>query len=254
MEKIIVKEYGLPEIRGKNIMICGLPGIGNVGKIVAAYIIEKMGMVQICDIYSEYFPPQVLINSDGVANLTRNSFFMKKLSKNKNLIIYTGDFQANDSEGQYELISKVLEMALKYHVDVIYTIGGYGIGKIVESPRILGAVSNISLKEGLEKSGVIFSTGEPGGGIIGMNGLIIGMSELMYGIPSACLMGETSGYFPDPKAAIEIIKVLQKIVGFKVDLSDLEERIKNIDNITQKIQAEGEKQQQGKGEDLNYFQ
>ena len=65
-------------------------------------------------------------------------------------------------------------------------------------------------------------------------------------------MGETSGYFADPKGAKELVKVLTKLLGIKVDVKDLEIRSKQIEQITEKMQEEAINKGQKK-DDLGYF-
>ncbi|MHB8561966.1 MAG: PAC2 family protein, partial [Thermoplasmataceae archaeon] len=77
MEKIVVNQYKRPRLNNP-VLIGGLPGIGNVGKIAAEYLIEKMKMEKMADIFSQYFPPQVFIGEDGVVHLVRNSIYYKK--------------------------------------------------------------------------------------------------------------------------------------------------------------------------------
>jgi proteasome assembly chaperone (PAC2) family protein len=48
-------------------------------------------------------------------------------------------------------------------------------------------------------------------------------------------MGETSGYFVDPRSAEAVLKVLMKVLGIEVDFSELEAKAKEIDRIAQKI-------------------
>jgi proteasome assembly chaperone (PAC2) family protein len=48
-------------------------------------------------------------------------------------------------------------------------------------------------------------------------------------------MGETSGYFADPKSAQEVLKVLTKILDIDIDFSELENKAKQIDKITSQI-------------------
>ena len=43
------------------IMIEGLPGIGQVGKLVAEYMIHMLGAEKIGEIHSIYLPPQVIL-------------------------------------------------------------------------------------------------------------------------------------------------------------------------------------------------
>ncbi|HYS71635.1 MAG TPA: PAC2 family protein, partial [Thermoplasmata archaeon] len=68
-----------------------------------------------------------------------------------------------------------------------------------------------------------------------------------------CLMGETSGYFVDPKSAQAVLEVLTKVLDIKIDFADLESRAKQIDQITSKLhEVEGPPEQAGK-EDLGYI-
>ena len=56
-----------------------------------------------------------------------------------------------------------------------------------------------------------------------------------------CLMGETSGYFVDPRSAEAVLKVLTKVLGIEVDFSDLEAKAKEIDRIAQRIHETDQK-------------
>ncbi|MHB1439591.1 MAG: proteasome assembly chaperone family protein [Cuniculiplasma sp.] len=252
MEKIKIKKMMdiIPE--GKSVLVCGLPGIGNVGRITVDYMVDKLKMEKVLEIYSTHFPAQVFVDREGKAHLNRNTLFYKKLNKGKSLFVFTGDFQGNTPEGQYDLSWQLLEIAREMNVSTIYTLGGYGVGKLVDTPRILGAFTSLEMKENLIKNGVKFPEGEPGGGIVGSNGLIVGLAYKFFHLEAACLMGETSGYFPDPKAALEILKALSKIIGFRISLEELVERCKNLSELTEKMQSEMVDKE--KKEDLGYFQ
>lgn len=251
MEKIVLNQIKRPRLNNP-ILIGGLPGIGNIGKIAAEYLIEKLKMEKMADLYSQYLPPQVFIGDDGITHLVRNSIYYKKFPKKNDLMILVGDFQGTTQEGQYELSYLVLEMAKKFNVSAVYTLGGYSTGKITETPRVLGAVTNTDLLEMLQDGGVVFPKGEPGGGIVGSAGLILGLGKEIFEVDGACLMGETSGYFADPKGAREVIKVLSKILDINVDLKDIEERSKQIEEITEKMQ-EDVQGKPGHKDDLGYF-
>jgi proteasome assembly chaperone (PAC2) family protein len=98
---------------------------------------------------------------------------------------------------------------------------------------------------------VTFSKGEPGSGIVGASGLLLGLGTL-YGMRSVCLMGETSGYFVDPKGAQAVLEVLAKILDVKIDFTELESKAEQIDMITSKLR-EVEPQAEPKREDLGYI-
>jgi uncharacterized protein (TIGR00162 family) len=248
MESVIVRM--VDDVRLRNsVLIVGLPGIGNVGKITADFLIESLKAKKLADVFSHHLPPQVLMNEDAMARLVRNELYYKK-RKEGDLIIFTGDFQGLTSQGQYEICYKVLEVGTKFDVKQIITLGGYQIGKLMENPRVLGAYTSKDLKDEIEKSGVIFSKNEPGGGIVGGAGLFLGMGIELFELPGVCLMGETSGYFTDPKSAKQVTKVLVDYLKLGTDISGLDKRIKEIDDLTNRmIEAPPEERK----EDLGYF-
>lgn len=251
LNRIEIKYYKKPKI-SKSILVSGLPGIGNVGKIAADYLVETLGMEKIIDIFSQYFPPQVFIGDDSVVRLVRNSIYHKKIPRKFDLLVLVGDFQGTTQEGQYQLSGAILDIAKELRVNMIYTLGGYSTGKIVEAPRVLGAVTDEDIVEPLKKGGVVFPKGEPGGGIVGSAGVILGLAKEVYSIRGACLMGETSGYFADPKGAREVLRALCRILNIDVDMSEIEERSREIEQITEKMQEDIQNKVQQK-EDLGYF-
>ena len=66
----------------------------------------------------------------------------------------------------------------------------------------------------MKQKEVVFHGNEPGGGIIGVSGLLLGLGALR-GIDAVCLMGTTSGYLVDPKAAQAVLAVLSGISGYR---------------------------------------
>jgi proteasome assembly chaperone (PAC2) family protein len=76
----------------------------------------------------------------------------------------------------------------------------------------------------------------------------------MYGMKAVCLMGETSGYFVDPKSAQVVLEVLTKVLDIQIDFAELESKAKQIDQITSKLRdvdkVEGEAPSR---EDLGYI-
>lgn len=253
MEEVIINYLQKPDITSP-VLIEGLPGVGNVGKLAAEHLIDELHAIKFADLYSKHFPPQVLVGDDGVVKLVNNEFhFVKSPNKNgKDLIILVGDYQGMTPEGQYELANRILDVAKEFGVKKIFTLGGYGMGKVVEYPRVLGATTNNELVEEMRKYGITFPKGEPGSGIVGASGLLLGLGKLM-GIESVCLMGETSGYFADPKAAQAVLEVLTKILGVSVDFKKLEIKAKEIDYMTSKLKDLEESMVEAQKEDLNYF-
>jgi len=232
MERIEVKNIKDVELENP-VLVEGLPGIGHVGKLVAEHMIDELGAEKIAEVYSSHFPPQVIVLANGLVRMVRSEFFAVK-SEKQDLLILVGDHQSATNEGHYELTDTYLEIAKRNKVRRIYTLGGYGLGQLVEKPAVLGAVNNEALIEEMKQYGVIFKENEPGGGIVGASGLLLGLGGLA-GIDAICLMGETSGYLVDPKSAQAVLRVLCKALTIDINMQALEDRAKDMEKIVARL-------------------
>ncbi|MDI6902368.1 MAG: proteasome assembly chaperone family protein [Methanocellales archaeon] len=234
------------------IMIEGLPGVGHVGKLVAEHMVEELGADKIIEIHSSHFPPQVLVMGDGTVELVKNEIYAWSGGK-YDLLILVGDYQSTTNIGHYELTRTYLDIAQKYDVKRIYTLGGYGVGHLVERPRVLGAVNDIGLVDEMRRYGVCFKENEPGGGIIGASGLLLGMGK-QRGIDAICLMGETSGYLVDPRSAQAVLRVLSRALDMEIDMRALEDRAKEMEKIIARLREIERAHVRAPGEeDLSYI-
>ncbi len=235
------------------IFIEGLPGVGHVGKLVAEHLVEELGAKKIMEIYSPHFPPQVIVEDDGTTRLVRNEVYAYKSKGKNDLLMLVGDHQSTSNEGHYELCSVFLDIAEEFKVKRIYALGGYGVGQLVDTDTVLGAANNIKLVKELKEYGVEFRANEPGGGIVGASGLLLGLGALR-GIDAACLMGVTSGYLVDPKSAQAVLKVLSKILEIEIDMQALADRASEMEKIVAKLrEMEEGKTPVTSDEDLRYI-
>jgi uncharacterized protein (TIGR00162 family) len=238
------------------ILVEGLPGVGHVGKLVADHLVEELCAELIIEIYSPHFPPQVMVKDDGTIKQVRNEIYAYKgKDGHPDLLLLVGDYQSATNEGHYELTGIFLDIAQEHGVKRIYALGGYGTGQFVDKPTVLGAANNIALVEEMKQHDVVFQENEPGGGIIGVSGLLLGLGELRN-MDAVCLMGVTSGYLVDPKSAQEVLRVLCNALKIEVGMAALQERGKEMEKIVGKLQ-EMEKAQIpyecGGDEDLRYI-
>ena len=238
------------------ILVEGLPGVGHVGKLVADHMVEELDAEKIMEIYSPHFPPQVMVKEDGTIRQVRNEIYAYHGKEGEpDLLIIVGDYQSATNEGHYELCGIFLDLAESYHVKRIYALGGYGTGQFVDKPTVMGAATSIELVTEMKEKGVVFHENEPGGGIIGVSGLLLGLGALR-GMDAVCLMGVTSGYLVDPKAATEVLRILCRILGIEVDVHALEERATEMEKIIGKLQEMERAQapyEAGGDEDLRYI-
>ena len=246
----------LEKVKLRNpILIEGLPGIGNVGRVAAGYLVNELKMKKFAELYSPHFLPLVILHQDAVAHLLKCEFYYHK--GKRDIIVLTGDTQSISPEGHYEICETILDFAEKNGVKEIVTLGGFAESKMVEKPKVVGAVNEKKLLKRYEKYGIDFNKGHPVGTIVGASGLLLGLGRVRD-ISAICLMGETLGLplVTDPKAADMVLQVLIKILNIKLDLSklentikEMEERIKKTEDIHKKMLQEMPK----KREDVRYI-
>ena len=93
----------------------------------------------------------MIIDENGLARLARNELFLYQ-SEGRDIVFLVGDHQSTSNEGHYLLADCYCEIAQELHVSRIYTLGGFGVGHLVDQPRVLGAVNRAELREELESS------------------------------------------------------------------------------------------------------
>jgi len=210
------------------ILIEGLPGLGMVGRIVVRYLAKSFGAERLAFLYSPHFPYYVLVNKKGDVRLLRAEFrYLKNKSGKGDLVLLTGDSQAQTIEGQYEVADRILEFAQKLGVKTIVTVGGFRV-ETEEMPKVMAAATSPELLEKSVAAGAVAS--RAGNPIVGTAGLLLGMAHFRK-IDALCLLSETRGYLPDPKSAKSVLEVLQKLLGLGVDLAGLDKEIEKAEQI-----------------------
>lgn len=160
-----------------------------------------------------------------------------------------GDCQSVGPEGHYKLGEAYVKVFSLLGVRRIYTLGGYGVGRLVEHPRVLAGLSHASLKEAVVEAGAVSNGVEPVGGIIGAAGLLITYGRLS-GMEGVALLGETSGYLVDPVSSTAVLDVLEKLVGFTADRTELS---KLAEEMQADLSALTSSMQQNSADDLRYI-
>jgi len=236
MKETVIKELTKVELKNP-ILIEGLPGLGLVGKIATRYLIKQLKAQKLAYLYSPHFPYFVLVSKKGSVRLLRGTFYFWKNERGESdLILFTGDSQAQTIEGQYEISNSILDFAQKHGVKLVITIGGYRVE--TDNPRVVAAATSQSLlNRALQANAVISPMGSP---IVGTAGLILGLAPFRR-IEALCLLGETRGYLPDPKAAKSVLGVLLKILGINVDLAGLDAEIAKAESMVARLRKIEEK-------------
>ncbi|MFC7131919.1 MULTISPECIES: proteasome assembly chaperone family protein [Salinibaculum] len=248
MDEFEIEAVAEPELTDP-VLVEGLPGVGHVGKLAAEHLVEERDGDLVRRVYSTHLPPQVSVE-DGLTQLACAEIHAVE-TDGQDLLVLTGDHQAQDTVGHYGLADTFLDIADDLGAERVFALGGVPTGELIEEYDVVGATTSEAQRDELEEAGVEFRGDEPAGGIVGVSGLLLGLGE-RRDVPAACLMGETSGYLVDPKSAQAVLEVLQDVLGFEIDFSSLEERAEEMEEVVRKIQ-EMEQSPAPTDEDLRYI-
>lgn len=224
------------KIKLKNpVLIGGFPGLGYVGKIAVTYLRKQLKAKKLADLYSPYFPHHVVVSSSGSVRLPRAEFFFWRNpgEGGRDLVFLTGDSQAQGFDGQYAVVTSVLEYVKRLGVNTVITLGGYRTNYGLKEPKVVAISSNRALLDQLRKAGAELSpAGNP---IVGFAGLALGLARFRR-MRAACVLGETAGYMPDPKTSEALLKVLRRFLGIELDLSSLDEEIERAGEVFERME------------------
>ena len=228
----------LPKLNNP-IFVEGLPGVGNVGRIAAGYLAEQLKTIEFAELFSPHFLPFVLLHQSSAVHILKNEFYYWKAQKKnqRDLVILIGDSQSVDPIGHYEIVETVLDFLEKLGVVEIITIAGLNVGKLDRQPKVIGAVSEPEVAKKYKDLGIDFQSGSKVGTIVGASGLFIGLGKYR-GMKGLCLLGETSGFpiIPDPRSAEVVLKTLTNILNVEIDMSKLQDKVKEMENFMKKIE------------------
>jgi len=204
-------------LKSKNpIVIEGFPGTGLVGNIACQHIIEEMGMKYVGSIDSKYFPPlAVLFN--GIVYMPVRIYEAPK----KDIIVVISDIPIHPT-ASYDLSKVLVEWMVSIQAKNIVSIAG--IATTTGMRRVFGGATNNEMLEKIKDKTEIFQVGT----ISGISGSI--MTEcFIRKIPGISLLGETPGPNPDPRAAVEVLTVLNNIFGLSINTEKLMSQAEQIE-------------------------
>jgi len=220
MDKPYLRELSKPSFENP-ILVQGLPGFGNVGRIAAHLLTKFAGAKTFAELYSPSFPDYVSISSKGVCHLPRYDFYHAPMEKN-DLIIMTGETQPSfdDVLAHYDVCGEILSFAEKLGCRFVITMGGVPITE--EKAQVYVAATTPRLAaEFMEKGAAIYSKGR----IVGGTGLTLALAR-ERGLDGVCLLGATTGFKADRGAGYQVFKFLMKALGKEIKDGSQEKSVK----------------------------
>ena len=259
--EVTLEQKQLPKLKNP-LLIEGLPGIGNVGKITADFLVEQFKAKKLYSFFSHKFPHSVFVSALGLIEAPKLDLYYKEgKGKHRDLLFLVGDIQPVDEEGCYSFCEEVIHVCKRLGCSELITTGGIGFESIPENPKVYVAGNTEKMiteftKRGLNVQRDIFGIVGP---IVGVSGILLGLGG-RRGLHGVCLLSET---FANPlylgiKGAKEIVTILNKKYHLNLNLNKLEKDIIEMEkDLPRRTQEWGETMHAPKNshhhKDMNYI-
>jgi uncharacterized protein (TIGR00162 family) len=221
----------IPKLRDA-VLIEGLPGIGNVGKLAVDFLIQELKPKKIYEFFSYSFPHSVFVNEQNLVDLPKIEMYYTEV-KGVPLLLLAGDTQPIDEVSSYHFSNEVLNLAQKLGTKEIITIGGIGLSNVPMTPQVFctGNCKDIVKRytAGTKINNKIFGVVGP---IVGVSGLLVGLST-KKNMKAVSLLAETYGHpmYMGFRGAKEVIHVLNNKFELGLDTRKLDREIKKIEEV-----------------------
>jgi len=205
------------------------PGMGNVALNAGIYLLSKLDMNVIAELEAgDLFDVDHVEVKDGIIRTgrrPRNRFFVwTDPNRKHDLVVFLGE--AQPPLGKYPFCRQLLDYARELGVERVFTFAAMATQMHPEHhSRVFGAASD---EESLAELKRLELEPLEDGHIGGLNGVLLGVAA-ENGLRGACLLGEMPHIFsqlPFPKASLAILEVFTTITGIDLDLTELAEQAK----------------------------
>lgn len=243
----------------KPVLIEGMPGIGNVGKIAVEYLIEELDAEKYCSFFSHGMSHSVFVNENNLVEMPVIELYYKKAKNNArndtsrgsrenshDILLLVGDVQPPSEVSAHEFCELVLDVFEEFNGSEIITLGGIGLQEIPENPRVYCTGNSKKAVEAFVKSGkdankeqAKINTNLYGivGPIVGVSGMLLGLSGKRK-VPAITLLVETFGHpmYIGLKESRCLIYTLSKKLGLRVNLAEMDKEIQRIEKEIKKAE------------------
>ncbi|MBC7100618.1 proteasome assembly chaperone family protein [Methanothermobacter tenebrarum] len=203
------------------IVLEGSPGLGLIGNIVGWLLVDDLKMREIGYIDSKYFPPLAVLYR-GVA------IHPFRIYEGEGLVLFLSDFILPSSV-VYDMTNAMVKWMKRNNSKELITFNSVIVRQ--KSHLVAGAANS---KDALKRLGKLDIPILPFGNINGISGTLLTRCAI-ENIPASCLFGEILTPYPDPRAAAEVVEVLNKMLGLEVDTEPLLEEAQAIESRLKKL-------------------
>ncbi len=214
----------------KPILIEGLPGIGNVGKVTVDFLIDALKAKKILHFKSNDYPHTVFVNEENLIELPTIEVYWKQ-HNNSDILLLAGDVQPLNEHSCYEFSNTVLDLFQDFKGKSIITLGGIALRHVPKHPQVFCTGTSKDMithyAQGTQINQKLYGIVGP---IIGVSGVLLGLAG-QRSIPAVSLLAETYGHplYLGVNGAREIITILNKKLRLGLDMQRLDKQINDLD-------------------------
>jgi proteasome assembly chaperone (PAC2) family protein len=221
------------------------PGMGHVALNAGIYLLSKLEMTAVAEFEAnDLFDVEQVEVKGGIiqpVRRPRNRFFVwTDPEKKHDLLVFLGE--AQPPVGRFAFCRQVIQFAKKVGAERVLTFAAMATRMHPEhKSRVFGAATDT---EDLDEIKRLELELVEDGHIGGLNGVLLAAAA-DAGLRGACLLGEMPHIFaqlPFPKASLAILEVFNTITGIDLDLTELEEQAKAVEEQLGELLARVEEQ------------
>ncbi|MBU1704572.1 MAG: PAC2 family protein, partial [Nanoarchaeota archaeon] len=231
MDKWKIQLFGKKPKLNRPVLIEGLPGIGNVGKVAIDFLIDELKAKKLYEITSFAFPHSVFINEDNLVELPSVEIYYKSFGgKKPDLLLLAGDIQPTDEISCYEFSELMLDLFSELKGKEIITLGGIGLQEIPKKPKLYCTSNSKEMIKRYKDKDLNEKIYGVVGPIVGVSGLLVGLAAQRK-IDAMAVLAETYAHplYLGVKGSREILKFLNRKFKLDVDVDKLEKEVEDIE-------------------------
>ena len=218
-----------PKVK-QGVLVEGLPGFGNVGKLTVDFIIDSLKAKPIARFTSHAMPHSVFVNEKNLIELPAIELYHKSRA-GRDLLLLAGDVQPISEESCYAFSHKVLDVLEQLNCKELITLGGIALRKVPKKPRIYCTGTQRKIVQGyLRETGVNAELYGIVGPIVGVSGVLLGLAAQRH-MQGVSLLAETYAHplYLGVSGAREILKVLNKKFSLRLSIKALDKQIQELE-------------------------
>lgn len=216
MADIEINKVGEIKVK-KPTVIIGLPGVGLVGSVCAAQLIDVLKLEFIGYISSSHFAPLAAIHNYTPLPAARIHY-----SEKHNLVVIVSEMSIPTAISQ-ELAEQIFAFAKSLNASLIISLGGISMKESKDAIYIVSTEKKISKNLISKKMAKAIKEGAT----TGVTGLLMAKGAI-ENFPMILILAEAEPDHVDPSAAVNALKMLVEIIGVPIDTTMLEEEAKAL--------------------------